>query len=69
MFIGANPPLLLDYGIDVLMKLPENFKALDDATKDKLRYQGSQSILVGRYETSTAEKNPLMCKVMRHPYG
>ncbi|KAI8933313.1 hypothetical protein NX059_009938 [Plenodomus lindquistii] len=39
VFIGANPPLLLDYGVDMLMKLPENFKALDDATKDKLRYQ------------------------------
>ena len=31
VFIGANPPLLLDYGIEMLMKLPENFKALDDA--------------------------------------
>ncbi|KAH9864503.1 hypothetical protein J1614_010437, partial [Plenodomus biglobosus] len=45
-FIGANPPLLLDYGIDMLMKLPENFKAFDDATKEKLRYQVSQSILI-----------------------
>ncbi|KAF1828217.1 hypothetical protein BDW02DRAFT_635315 [Decorospora gaudefroyi] len=69
VFIGANPPLLLDYGIDMLMKLPENFKALDDATKDKLRYQVSQSVLVHTYETSTAEKNPLMYKVMRHPHG
>jgi hypothetical protein len=69
VFIGANPPLLLDYGIDMLMKLPENFKALDDAAKDKLRYQVSQSVLVHTYETSTAEKNPLMYKVMRHPHG
>jgi hypothetical protein len=69
VFIGANPPLLLDYGVDMLMKLPENFKALDDATKDKLRYQVSQSIPVHTYETSTAEKNPLMYKVMRHPHG
>ncbi|KAH7402342.1 kinase-like domain-containing protein [Phaeosphaeria sp. MPI-PUGE-AT-0046c] len=69
VFIGANPPLLLDYGIDMLMKLPENFKTLDDATKDKLRYQVSQSILIHTYETSTAEKNPLMSKVMRHPHG
>ena len=69
VFIGANPPLLLDYGIDMLMKLPENFKALDDATKDELRYQVSQSVLIHTYETSTAEKNPLMYKVMRHPHG
>lgn len=69
VFIGANPPLLLDYGIDMLMKLPENFLALDNATKEKLRYQVSQSVLVYTYETSTAEKIPLMYKVMRHPHG
>ncbi|KAF2127780.1 hypothetical protein P153DRAFT_368332 [Dothidotthia symphoricarpi CBS 119687] len=69
VFIGANPPLLLDYGIDMLMKLPGNFKALDDATKDQLRYQVSQSVLIHTYETLTAEKNPLMYKVMRHPHG
>ncbi|KAI4667376.1 uncharacterized protein J4E79_002062 [Alternaria viburni] len=69
VFIGANPPLLLDYGIDMLMKLPENFKALDDTTKGKLKYQVSQSILIHTYEESTVEKNPLMYKVMHHPHG
>ncbi|KAL6704899.1 Phosphotransferase enzyme [Coniothyrium glycines] len=67
--IGANPPLVLDYGVDMLMKLPENFKSLDDATKDELRYQVSQSILIHKYEATTAEKNPLMHKVIRHPHG
>jgi hypothetical protein len=69
VFIGANPPLLLDYGIDMLMALPENFKALDDATKDQLRYQVSQSILIQTYETRTADTNPVMHKAMRHPHG
>ncbi|UPX10411.1 Phosphotransferase enzyme [Ascochyta rabiei] len=69
VFIGANPPLLLDYGIDMLMKLPDNFKTLNDATKDQIRYQVSQSILIQAYETLTAEKNPLMHKVMRHSHG
>ncbi|KAI4914726.1 hypothetical protein J4E90_004758 [Alternaria incomplexa] len=69
VFIGANPPLLLDYGIDMLMKLPENFKALDDATKYKLKYQVSQSILIHTYEETTVGKNPLMYKVMHHPHG
>ena len=53
----------------MMMKLPENFKSLDDDTKEKLRYQVSQSILIHTYDTSTAEKNPLMHKVMRHPHG
>jgi len=69
VFIGANPPLLLDYRIDMLMKLPENFKALDDATKYKLKYQVSQSILIHTYEETTVGKNPLMYKVMHHPHG
>ncbi|PNS14387.1 hypothetical protein CAC42_6900 [Sphaceloma murrayae] len=69
VFIGANPSLLLDYGIDMLMKLPNNFRTLDDARKKQLRYQVSQSILIHVYETTTARDNPLMYKVMRHPHG
>ncbi|KAJ4376327.1 Phosphotransferase enzyme [Neocucurbitaria cava] len=69
VFIGANPPLLLDYGVEMLMKLPDNFKKLDNATQNQLRYQVSQSVLIHVYETTTAEKNPLMYKVMRHPHG
>jgi hypothetical protein len=68
MSLGANPPLLLDYGISLLMKLPEDFKSLDDATKEQLRYQVSQSILIHTYETLTAENNALMYKAMRHPH-
>ena len=56
VFIGANPPKLLNYGIDMLMKLPDNFKELDDATKNQIRYQVSHSILIYTYETLTAEK-------------
>lgn len=68
-YIGANPPLLLDYGVDMLMKLPEDFKNLDEVTKHQLRYQVSQSILIHSYETLTAKKNPIMHKLMRHPHG
>ncbi len=53
----------------MLMKLPDNFKDLDETTKEKLRYQVSHSILIHSYETLTAEKNALMYKMMRHPHG
>lgn len=69
VFLGANPPLILDYGVDMLMKLPDNFKMLDDATKDRLHYRVSQSIMIHTYETCTAEKNPLMHKMMQLPHG
>ena len=68
-FIGANPPMMLDYTLEMLMELPENFKTLDEATQEQLRYQVSQSILIKSYETWTREKNPVMHKVMRLPHG
>lgn len=68
-FLGYNPPSLLDYSISMKMFLPENFKTLDDATKEKLRYQVAQSILIHRYETSTCKKNPVMFKVLHLPNG
>lgn len=66
MFIGSNPPKLLDYGVDILMNLPENFSQLDENTKDQLRYRFSQSILIHAYETKTASENPLMHRMMHH---
>lgn len=69
VFIGANPPLLLDYGIDMLMNLPDNFEELDEDKKAELRHQVSQSILIHSYERLTAKANPLMHKMMRHPHG
>jgi hypothetical protein len=69
VFIGANPPLLLDYSVEMLMNLPDDFKQLDEVTKDRLRHQVAQSILIYSYETETAEKNPLMNKMMRYPHG
>lgn len=69
IFISAGPPKLLDYGIDMLMKLPDNFKQLEDDEKEKLRYQVSQSILINAYEHGIARENPPMNKVMRYPNG
>jgi hypothetical protein len=38
VFIGAKPPLLLDYGVDILIQLPEDFKKLDEVMEKKLGY-------------------------------
>lgn len=66
VFITANPPKVLDYNVEMLMKLPVGFKQLDEETKDKLRHQVSQSILIHAYETRTAHVNPIMYLMMRH---
>lgn len=61
--------MLLDYGVEMMMKLPDNFKEHDETTKEHLRYQVAQSILIHSYETRTASENPLMYKMMRWPQG
>ncbi|EMF10266.1 kinase-like protein [Sphaerulina musiva SO2202] len=68
-FIGINPPSMLDYGVDIMMKLPQNFKSLDEADKEKLRYQVSQSILITAYEAETASINPPLIKMMQTAHG
>jgi hypothetical protein len=69
VFLGAKPPALLDYSVDLLMKLPDNFKELDPATKEQLRYQVAQSILIHEYETQTAQRNPSVLKMLHHTHG
>ncbi|KAK2762217.1 Phosphotransferase enzyme [Arachnomyces sp. PD_36] len=69
LFIGANPPMLLDYSVEMMMELPDNFDELDEATKEQLRYQVAQSILIHSYESRTSSENPLMHKMMRYPQG
>ena len=61
--------MLLDYTVEMVMKLPDNFKELDQAVQEKLRYQVAQSILITSYETQTARGNPLMHRMMRYPQG
>lgn len=68
-FIGINPPSMLDYGVDIMMKLPQNFKSLGEADKEKLRYQVSQSILITAYEAETASINPPLIKMMQTAHG
>lgn len=67
-FLFLMMVIILDYGVDMLMKPSENLKHLDKATQEKLRYQVLQSILIHYYETSTSQKNLLMYKMMRHPH-
>jgi hypothetical protein len=69
VFIGAKPLLLLDYGVDILMQLPDHLKKLGEMTRERLRYQVSQSIPIHEYETQTAQKNLLVYKTMHHMHG
>jgi len=69
LFIDANPPMRLDYAVEMKMKLPDNSQEFDETMKERLRYQVAQSILTHSYETRNASENPLMYKMMRHLQG
>lgn len=68
-FIGVHAPSILDYGVEILMYLPDNFKSLDDGDKEKLRYQVSQSIMISAYEAKIAKTKPLLNKGLRINHG
>jgi hypothetical protein len=42
--------MLLDYGVAMMMKLPDNFKELTETAKEQLRYQVVQPISMHPYE-------------------
>lgn len=67
--LRARTPQLVEYNGEIQMKLPENFKQLDQKEKDRVREAVRRSILLYIYETSTAKQNPSLYKVMRYPNG
>ncbi|PKY07456.1 phosphotransferase family protein [Aspergillus campestris IBT 28561] len=69
LFLHGRHPHFLDYKDELIFKLPENFKQMDEDTKSVTRDKLASSILVYRYEKYTAERNPLLDKVLRYPNG
>jgi len=56
---GTQPPMLLDYGVAMMMELPDNFKELTETAKEQLRYQVVQPISMHPYEAWTCESKTI----------
>lgn len=52
-----------------MLRLPENFKDLDEDEQVQVQEQVGSSILLYIYETTTASVNPLLSRVYRLPLG
>lgn len=69
LMLQARTPRLINYNVDIMLKLPENFKELDNGEKERIRDQVSKSIQLYIYEHETGRRNPLLNKARRQPFG
>ncbi|EER39391.1 phosphotransferase enzyme family protein [Histoplasma capsulatum H143] len=69
LMLQARTPQLINYNVDIMLKLPENFKELDNGEKRRIRDQVSKSIQLYIYEHGTGRRNPLLNKARRQPFG
>ncbi|RHZ63467.1 phosphotransferase family protein [Aspergillus thermomutatus] len=69
LFLEGRHPHFLDYNGELILELPENFKQLDENTQNTVKDQVTKSILLYLYEKYTAERNPVLSRVLRYPNG
>jgi Phosphotransferase enzyme family len=70
LFLQARHPRLLDYNGELMLKLPENFKYINDEDeRARLRTNVEKSIVLYTYEAGTARANPLLKEVLHVPQG
>ncbi|KAM5468490.1 hypothetical protein MferCBS49748_003537 [Microsporum ferrugineum] len=69
LFLGGRHPHFLDYNGDLVLELPKNFKQLDRDSQTAVKDKVTKSILLYLYENYTAEKNPILSRVLQYPNG
>ena len=69
LFIQARTPQLVDHHGDMILRLPENYKELEDEEKARVKHQVASSIARYTYETHTAKVNPRLSKVFQFEHG
>lgn len=70
LFLQAKHPRLVDYDGEMMLKLPENYEALEDEDeKARIQTQVEKSIVLRAYETDTKNANPILDKIFHLPRG
>ena len=69
LILQARTPRLIDYNGEIKLRLPNNYKELDEEEKSRVTEQVSRSIQVYLYEEQTAKINPLLNEAFRQPHG
>jgi hypothetical protein len=61
-------PKLVSYNGPTMLRLPENFKSLEDDEKARIRKQVERSLVLYVYKTETAKVNPLLDELLQIPH-
>jgi len=69
LFLQAQHPRLIHHNGEVMLRLPENFKDLDEDEQTQVQEQVGSSILLYIYETTTTSENPPLAQVYCLPLG
>ncbi|EAW12144.1 uncharacterized protein ACLA_061040 [Aspergillus clavatus NRRL 1] len=69
LLLEGRHPHFLDYNGEIILKLPDNFKQLDEEAQAATKDQVVRSIIVYLYEQYTAKRNPILSKVFQYPNG
>lgn len=68
LFLQAQPPQLVDYQGEMLLKRPDNFDDLDDR-KAQIRQRIARSTLFQLYLLQIRKQNPLLAEVFHLDHG
>lgn len=69
LFLEAREPRLVRYDGEMMLKNPDNFKALNEDEKDRVKRQMARSIVLHLYRLCTAEENPRLMKAIKLIHG
>lgn len=70
LFLQARHPRLVDYNGEVMLKIPEHCKDIDDeGEKARIRKQVEKSIVLWAYEFDTKRANPVLHEIFHFPHG
>jgi hypothetical protein len=69
LILRARAPRLLDYDGEIILKLPPTYEEMPEDERRLVEYQVQQSIQIYIYEHKTADRNPLLDRVLRYPQG
>ena len=69
LFLQAQPPPLVDYQGDVLLKRPDNFDSLDPEQQTEIKRKIFKSTLFQLYLVETEKRNPMLTKAFHVDHG
>ena len=69
LFLQYRTPKLVKYTGDLILRLPENYRDMEERVKERVAKQVERSLVQYFYELRTQKRNPLLAEVNNVPHG